>query len=264
MAFWYFGYGSNMDATSLRAKGVTPRASAPALLPGWRLLFNVAHFFRHEGGVGNIEPCAEAGARVWGVLHHCDDEHLALLDRAELYPHGYDRTEVAVQTRGGGSRAAIAYVGTPGFVDDGCLPTRRYLNILVKGARAAGLDPGYVAWLDEQPVQVNPPPPPFVPPAGDFPSFNAAALALQPKLTALAGAVFDMAQARWQHRLLWPWFGGRDMTLFHLQRMDGSDGRESLADLRALRFTPAQRRYLDEYLHAYLAEYRYAGRFVYD
>jgi sulfite reductase (NADPH) flavoprotein alpha-component len=261
MSFRYFGYGSNMDATSLRAKGVQPSSSTPALLAGWRLRFNVEHFFRHEGGVGNIERSTEAGVRVWGVLHDCVDEDLAALDQSELYPHGYDRIEVAVLPRGGQSPvAALAYVGTPRFVNDACLPTRRYLNILVKGARAEGLDDEYVRWLAAQPVLVNPPPPPFVPPAGDWPVLRAAELAQHPRLTGLDGHVFDMSQARWQHRLLWPWFGGKDMTLFHLRRMDSSDGRESADDVRLGRYTAAQRRCLDEYLAAYAAEYRYAGR----
>lgn len=265
MPFNYFGYGSNMDANSLRAKGVQPLSSVPARLQGWRLRFNVEHFFPHEGGVGNIEPSDEMQACVWGVLHRCLDEHLALLDRAELYPDGYDRIAVQVQPLASGSppQVATAYVGTPRFVNPACRPTQRYLNILVQGARAAGLDGGYVQWLQAQEVQVNPEPPPFVPPAGEWPAFDAAALAAAPRLTALAGAVFDMSEARWQHRLLWPWFGGQDMTLFHLRRMDSSSGSESPDDVRLARYTPAQRRTLDEYLHAYAREYRYAGRFDY-
>jgi hypothetical protein len=60
MSFLYFGYGSNMDATSLRAKGVQPSSSTPALLTGWRLRFNVEPFFRHEGGVGNRSAAGRA------------------------------------------------------------------------------------------------------------------------------------------------------------------------------------------------------------
>jgi sulfite reductase (NADPH) flavoprotein alpha-component len=60
-----------MDLKSLRAKGVEPRASARALLRGWRLRFNVHHFFRHEGGVGNTAPSDRPSDVVWGVLHHC-------------------------------------------------------------------------------------------------------------------------------------------------------------------------------------------------
>src|SRR4051812_48069037 len=87
--FWYFGYGSNMNLSSMRAKGVHPSQSERAVLRGWRLRFNVHHFFHHEGGVGNIERSTNPSDEVWGVRHLCDDEHLRLLDVAEAYGHGY-------------------------------------------------------------------------------------------------------------------------------------------------------------------------------
>src|SRR5215469_16883066 len=108
LVFWYFGYGSNMDLTSLRAKGVEPRLSRRAALHGWRLRFNVQHFFRHEGGVGNIEPTGDPSDVVRGVLHLCEDAHMAPLDATEAYGHGYDRVEVNVETDEGEQRA-IAY-----------------------------------------------------------------------------------------------------------------------------------------------------------
>lgn len=262
MAFWYFGYGSNMDRGSLRAKGVEPRASERAVLRGWRLRFNVHHFFRHEGGVGNIEPSDDPSDVVWGVLHRCDDEHLALLDAAEAYGHGYDRIEVLVRTERGDERA-IAYVGIPSFLDQACRPTQRYLNILLKGATAAGLDATYVDALRRQPVHQPRSLPPFVPPPGGK-VFNAATLRQHPLLTALAGAVFDMSRARWQHSFLHGLFGGKDMTLFHLKRLDNSDGSETLDDIKHDRLTPAQRQYLNAYLHEYSAEYVYVGRYVYE
>lgn len=257
MDFLYFGYGSNMDARSLLAKGVQPLASWPAQLPGWRLRFNVRHFFAHEGGVGNIERGARDD-RVCGVLHRCPGASLALLDIAEAYPHGYDRIELDVITADG-PRRALAYVGTPAFVDEACLPTRRYLNILLQGAQAAGLDAGYVQRLAAQPVLAWTPAPRFVHPPGDWPLIDAETLARQPTWTALDDAVFDMADARWQHRLLWPHYGGRDMTLHHLRRLDGASGIEDLDVLDAP--SAAQRQCLDDYLHGYAAEYRYVGRF---
>ena len=69
--FQYFGFGSNMSLQSLRAKGIEPLASTRAVLQGWRLRFNVQHFFRHEGGVGNIEYTGHPDDRVMGVLHEC-------------------------------------------------------------------------------------------------------------------------------------------------------------------------------------------------
>jgi hypothetical protein len=261
--FWYFGYGSNMDLTSLRAKGVEPLLSLPAELPGWRLRFNVRHFFRHEGGVGNIERSDDPAERVLGVLHRCDDHQLAALDAAEAEGHGYRRIEVDVRTANG-PVTALTYVGMPGFLDEHCRPTQRYLNILLQGAIHAGLDPGYIEALRRQPLHPRSPVSSFTPPSGEHPVYDGTRLAGQPLLTALDGAVFDMTNARPQHEFLKGFFGGRDMTLFHLRRLDGSDGSESLDDVRQRRYTPAQRLYLDEYLHEYSVEYVYVGRFRYD
>jgi len=105
-----------MDLQSMHAKGVEPRISERAVLRGWRLRFNVRHFFRHEGGVGNIEPSKDPADLVWGVLHLCEDDHLALLDAAEAYGHGYERITVEV-ANGHGSREATTYVGMPSFLD---------------------------------------------------------------------------------------------------------------------------------------------------
>lgn len=260
--FRYFGFGSNLNMTSLRAKGVEPLASRPAVLPGWRLRFNVQHFFRHEGGVGNIEPSRAPGDRVLGVLYDCPDEALPALDAMEAYGHGYDRIGVEVEAEGE-SVPALTYVGMPEFIDDSCRPSRRYLNILVDGARRAGLDPGYVNSLMAQPVHPAGAYPPFTPPSGDHPVFDSRTLAAQPLYTALYGAVFDMSGARPLHEYLKGFFGGRDMTLFHLKRLCSSRGDESLDDIRQGRLNAAQRRYLNDYLNEYAREYRYVGRFDY-
>ena len=164
--FWYFGYGSNTNLASLRAKGVVPRMSERAVLRGWRLRFNVRHFFRHEGGVANIEPTGDVSDTVWGVVHLCEDEDLALLDAAEAYGHGYDRVDVPVLTDSG-ERHALAYVGMPSFLDEDCRPTQRYLNILVNGAVAAAVDPAYIDALRRHPVHEKQAVPPFTPPPGD-------------------------------------------------------------------------------------------------
>lgn len=262
--FCYFGFGSNMNITSLRAKGIEPLASRRAVLPGWRLRFNVRHFFRHEGGVGNIERTDTQDDRVLGVLHDCPDEALAPLDAMEAYGHGYDRITIQVAVEGCADKvSAYTYVGMPEFIDDGCLPSRRYLNIVVEGARQAGLDGDYVHNLAAHPVHQPDDYPPFTPPSGDYPVFDAASLARHPMYTALNGAVFDMSAARPPHEYLKGFFGGRDMTLFHLKRLDSSDGNESMDDIRHGRLNAAQWRYLNGYLNEYAREYRYVGRFNY-
>lgn len=263
MDFWYFGYGSNMDLRSLRAKGVEPHASERAVLQGWRLRFNVQHFFRHEGGVANIEPSDHRSDMVWGVLHRCERVHLALLDAAEACGHCYSRIAVVAHTEWG-EQQAVTYVGVPPFLDEKCRPTQRYLNLVLRGATAAGLDPAYIGFLRQHTVYETPPAPPFMPPPGQYPTFTAATLSQHPLLTGLFGAVFDMSGARPQHSFLRGLLGGKDMTLFHVWRHDDSDGCETLDDVKHSRLTSAQRQYLNEYLHEYNREYAYVGRYVYD
>lgn len=261
--FRYFGFGSNLNITSLRAKGVEPLASRRAVLHGWRLCFNVQHFFRHEGGVGNIEPSDVPGDRVLGVLYDCPDEALEPLDAMEACGYGYDRISVDVEADGE-SLTSLVYVGLPEFIDNRCRPSRRYLNIVLDGARQAGLDPEYVQELEGQPIHEPVDHPPFEPPIGEYPAFDERSLAENPMYTGLHGAVFDMSAARPLHDYLRTFFGGRDMTLFHLKRMDSSNGTETMDDIRNGRLNEAQLRYLNNYLNEYLDEYRYVGSIDYN
>jgi sulfite reductase (NADPH) flavoprotein alpha-component len=255
----YFGYGSNMNATSLRHKGVVPKETVRGTLPDWQLVFNVTHWFRHEGGVGNIVP--RSGAVVEGLVHTFDDEMLAKLDRVESYGVGYDRIPVEIQTAAGPVQA-LTYVGLPGYLDDRCLPTQRYKNILLAGAADCGLPDDYVTWLREHPMYEHPQVGRFQPPAGDWPAYDAATLPADH--TALAGHVFDMSSCREKHRMLIDLLGGGDRTLFHLRRLDTSDGTETLADVAHGRLDDHQRRYIDAYLAEYAHEYAYAGTFRYE
>lgn len=266
--FRYFGFGSNMSMLSLRAKGVIPLASQRAVLPGWRLRFNVQHFFRHEGGVGNIERTGNPDDRVYGVLHDCPAGALALLDTAEAFGHGYDRIDIDVMPAESASDdrqtiPALTYVGMPRFIDDSRLPSRRYLNIVLEGARQAGLDEDYIRALARHPVHQVDMYPVFTPPAGEHPTFDRDSLAKRPLYTALYGSVFDMARARPLHEFLKGFLGGRDMTLYHLRRLDSSTVDESMDDIRKGRLDQAQKQYLNAYLNEYAREYRYVGHYNY-
>lgn len=197
------------------------------------------------------------------MLHFCEDKHLALLDSAEDYPHGYDRIAVQVLADRD-ERRAVTYVGMPSFLDGDCRPTQRYLSHLLEGATAAGLEPEYIESLRCHPVHQKIPVSRFVPPPGEYPLFTAATLARHPLLTALAGCVFDMSSSRWHHGFLRSILGRKDTTLFHLGQLESSDGSESLDDIKHARLSPAQQKHLDEYLHVYASEYDYVGRFRYD
>ena len=248
-----------MDMTALRAKGVVPIRSVPATLHGWRLRFNVEHFFRHEGGVGNIAPTDDPAARVLGVLHWCNDGDLVALDKLEARGVGYDRVSVELQTPNG-AETGFAYVGLPEYVNDTCLPTRRYLNILLRGARNVGLDASYIAELEAHEILPPLDPPPFVPPHQSRLFDHNDLVAVR---TALSGHLFDMTSARAAHRVAQDWFAAKDVTMFLLRRMDSSNGNETLNDVVTGRLNVNQRRYLDAYLKAFCEEYEYVGPFNY-
>lgn len=259
--FFYFGYGSNMSVTSLRAKGVAAMRSEAAMLEGWQLTFNIPEFFRIEGGTGNIELCPNAS--VHGVLHACRDADLATLDQLEAVGIVYNRIEASVLTYTGRRARAYVYVGLPGRTNAQGLPSQRYLNILTSGAEQMRLDPDYIAQLRSTPALPRPAFPPFAHPA-DAPVFKLEDLTRRPHCTALAGAVFDMSGARRQHDYLKRLLAGKDVTLLFLKRMDTSSGSESFDDVRQSRYNDAQREYLNAYLHEFAREYRYLGRLSYD
>jgi len=261
--FYYFGYGSNMDMISLQAKGVQPVTSEPAVIHGWKLTFNVPHFFQHEGGVGNIQPSVKPEEEVHGIVHFCHDEALPVLDKLEALGDIYDRIEVEVEMENQRRIKAYSYVGIAARLDENCLPSTRYLNILVRGAKQAKLDATYIELLRQFPTLQKKKYPFFRVPQLPQETFRASNLASHPLYTSIAGSVFDMCDARRDHDFLKGFQGGKDMTLFYLKRMDSSTGNETMEDIKNDNLTIGQKEYLNEYLHEFNAEYRYVGRFLY-
>lgn len=248
-----------MDFAALRAKGVVPIASFRARLPGWRLRFNVEHFFCHEGGVGNIERTNNPCDAVLGVIHLCENADLAALDKLEGFGIGYDRITVDVLTETGNA-SAQTYVGLPAYICDTDLPTARYRNILVRGARSVGLDPDYVERLETMTVMPKQSHPPFAAPKEALLMDHTQ---LEHHQTVLAGHVFCMKDVRFAHELARDWFGGKEVTQFHLRRMDTSTGNEMLHEFLSDDLHRDQRDFLNTYLHAFAEEYRHIAKFNY-
>lgn len=256
--FFYFGYGSNINLVSLKAKGVIPLSSEPAVLPGWKLKFNVQHWFQHEGGMANIEPSKDSNDLVEGMLHYCADEQLASLDTMESYGVGYGRIEVEVKTRKEKIKAQT-YIGLADFINNECLPTRRYLNILLKGTKDAGLSQSYMEKLSHLTIMPEKKLDEFKPPPGNWPHFTSHTLCVHPTLTALSGHVFEMHLARPKLQHLIGLLGGKDMTLFFVKRHDSSSGNETEEDIRTGNISVEAKNYINSYLHEFAKEYNYAG-----
>ena len=259
--FYYFGYGSNISLTSLKAKGVDPISYEPAFLEGWELCFDLPNFFHIEGGTGNIRPREDK--TVHGVLYECLDEHLPILDELEAKGVCYVRKKMEVRTYHKRSAVAYIYIGIEDRRQEGQQPSQRYKNILVHGAKEMNLNKDYIESLESIEVKPEPMFRPFRFPSQPSRIFSLSDLKQLSQHTALAGAVFNMANAREEHSYLKEFFDGRDMSLFFLKRMDSSDGQESFDKITEGKLSLAQKRYLTNYLHEFDKEYCYVGRMDY-
>lgn len=139
----YFAYGALMEPIRLRRRCRGAVALGKARLDGYRLAFT-RYSTAEKGGVADIVP--EPGATVWGVLWDADEEHLETLDQFHEAPRAYRRETVRVIDDQGGGHEAVAYVAnrTGEFA-----PSRQYLAIVAKGARAHGLPEEYVGAIEQ-------------------------------------------------------------------------------------------------------------------
>jgi hypothetical protein len=208
---------------------------------------------------------------VWEILYHhltqkavhlCKDEDLKSLDMMEAYGIGYDRITVSVLKADGDKVDAITYIGMPEAINDECLPTKRYLSIILSGAESAGLSASYINKLKATPLQENPRLPDFKPWKGSYKNYNQKDLAQNKNLTALSGMVFDMTSARKNLAPVKNLFGGKDMTLFHVKRHDSSDGKETIEKVRNGLISESAKQYLNSYLHEYAKEFKFIGYFT--
>jgi gamma-glutamylcyclotransferase len=141
---WYFAYGSNLDpGTFLARRSMAPTDTRIGRLEDFELSFDLP-VGPGERGVANV--IARAGAEVWGVLYQLSADEADRLDRTEGVPHGaYVRLTVSVADIRGEAIAAFTYQSGRGVA--GRKPSRRYLGLILTGARHHGLPAEYVTRL---------------------------------------------------------------------------------------------------------------------
>jgi 2-hydroxychromene-2-carboxylate isomerase len=138
---WYFAYGSNMSpGTFVERRRMQPLATRWGWLDGYRLCFDLPI---GPGERGCASVTAAPGSRVAGVLYQLGHADADRLDRTEL---GYRRIAVDVAADGGERITAFTYQSAVSRT--GRRPSRRYLGLLLDGARTNGLPSDYVTWLD--------------------------------------------------------------------------------------------------------------------
>ena len=87
----------------------------------------------------------DASSAVWGVLYEVDEACLANMDRVEDVPTAYQRERATVFDDAGRPQEATTYVANP---TGEFLPSRSYLEVILRGARASGLPAEYVRMLE--------------------------------------------------------------------------------------------------------------------
>jgi len=143
---WSFGYGANMDMVALQnKKKVKVLEHCPAILRGFRLAFSMRGPPYVEPGYGGL--WREDGGVVHGVAFLMGEGGEAQLDRNE---GPYLKEIVKLEAYDG--RELEGYVYMTRNQTEEWLPSARYLGVLCKGARQAGLNPAYIEKLASHPV----------------------------------------------------------------------------------------------------------------
>ncbi len=129
--------------TFVGRRGMRPSHALAGRLGDWVLTFDLP-IGPGERGAANVRP--HSGEQVWGVLYRITVAESARLDRSEGVHRGaYARETVWVAGRDGSTREAFTYRSWKG--DPRRKPSRRYLGLLLAGARHHGLPESYAGWL---------------------------------------------------------------------------------------------------------------------
>lgn len=141
---WSFGFGSNMNVALVESKkGYKVHDHIAGVLPGWKVAFNLKGPDRVEEAWANAMPCpTDPTSVIHGVAIKLSLEDAANLDSQE---RGYQKANVVVNAYDG--RTIEAYVYTKETDAPERRPSKRYLNVLLDGARDAGLDKDYITRL---------------------------------------------------------------------------------------------------------------------
>ena len=141
---WYFAYGSNLDpGTFLGRRGMQPLATRIGVLHDFELRFDLP-VGPGERGVANVAP--RPGDHVWGAIYQLTHADAGRLDRTEGVDKGaYRRLAVVVRTPDAAEIAAFTYRSEISRPER--KPSRRYLGLLLAGAREHGLPAEYIERL---------------------------------------------------------------------------------------------------------------------
>lgn len=133
-------YGSNLNLDQMAHRCPTAKIYGKGMLEGYRLLFKGAT----ENAYLTIEP--HNGGKVPVLIWELQPEDEKALDFYEGYPNFYYKEDLKVKLEGGEEATAMVYIMTDKIKSriHLNLPSRRYLDIVKEGYRAAGFDTAFI------------------------------------------------------------------------------------------------------------------------
>ena len=147
----YFSYGSFLDSRTLKRHAPNAEFVSRAVLPGFEVQFNYQSK-THGGGVTGVEPAP--GKQAIGVLYEVSPEEIERLDIVEGVPQGiYYRQTITVINEDGEEHRAETYRTT--HPEGPYTPTRRYMDLMIKGAKEHNLNPAYIKELEDHHKTLN-------------------------------------------------------------------------------------------------------------
>lgn len=145
----YFAYGSDLDPDEMYIRRCPEsRFLCRGYLEGFELAFD-RYLEEWQGTVASIMP-SDAEGSVWGVLYSVKPGDWQALDRFEEVPGQNRRVRVPVRTSYG-LFCAECYQSVPG---DKRLPSKGYIDKIIRGAEFFGLPQKYIRLIKSLPVQL--------------------------------------------------------------------------------------------------------------
>lgn len=149
---YYFAYGSNLDPrTFVGRRKMRPLSAQVARLDDYRLVFDLG-VGKGERGVANVRRAP--GEHLWGVVYEVTVSQATHLDRTEgVHRGGYHRLFIELELAGGARQPAYtleSFRGKPRRK-----PSRRYMGLLLAGARHHGLPEAWVEHLKEHELAID-------------------------------------------------------------------------------------------------------------
>ena len=140
----YFSYGSFLDYETLKKHCPGAKVVTKAVIPNWEVQFNFLSK-TYSGGVTGIEPALNQV--VYGVVYEVSEEEMMYLDSIEGVPAGiYYRHTITVVTDSGEILKAYTYRTTN--PRGPFKPTKRYVGLMIKGAKEHGFDSDFIKSLE--------------------------------------------------------------------------------------------------------------------